>query len=335
MPCSTACARGSSSRRSPTSPRSTRRSPTSSPCCRFSRSARPSPSPSADEDPRGRVSLTQFEGEALATNILFGLAEQFGEATTGVRGSALRRSRQLPVGDAWRSDPAFEEPHRRGEVLVAAVIDALVGMWMRRLRALEHQGAVDRERAAEEGAKAAAHLLTMVIRSLDYAPAIELAFEDVLDAVIVADEVIAPDDQHDYRGALRDSFARYDIHQPAGRMVDLAQMAMPFRYDQINATALRSSKQEAYRFIWQNLAALDAEAGLAPAGRVAPPGAPGRARRPRRAGGDLRLRPGARAHRRPGARARRGADGAREPADDPRRGRAGDGCSCSSGVAGP
>ena len=230
-------------------------------------------------DPHGRVSMTRFEGEALASNILFSLAEQFGEATTGVRGSALRRSRQVVTGDAWRRDPAFEEPHRRGEVLVAAVIDALVGMWMRRLRALEHKGAVDRERAAEEGAKSAAHLLTMVIRSLDYAPAIELAFEDVLDAVLVADEVIAPDDEHDYRGALRDSFARYDIHQPAGRMIDLAQMAVPFRYDQINATALRSSKQEAYRFIWQNLGALGLKPdwhlqvdSLRPALRVGPDG---------------------------------------------------------------
>jgi hypothetical protein len=230
-------------------------------------------------DPHGRVSMTRLEGEALASNILFSLAEQFGEATTGVRGSALRRSRQVAVGAAWRSDPAFEEPHRRGEVLVAAVIDALVGMWMRRLQALEHKGRVDRERAAEEGAKAASHLLTMVIRSLDYAPAIELAFEDVLDAVLVADEVIAPDDQHHYRDALRDSFARYDIYQPAGRMIDLAQMTVPFRYDQINASALRSSKQEAYRFIWQNLGALELKPdwhlqveSLRPALRVGPDG---------------------------------------------------------------
>ena len=142
------------------------------------------------------------------------------------------------------------------------------------------QGGVDRERAAEEGAKAAAHLLTMVIRSLDYAPAVELEFEDVLDAVLVADEVSRPTTQHDYRGALRDSFARYGIDQPEpGASVDLAQMAVPFRYDQINATALRSSKQEAYRFIWQNLAALELKPdwhlqveSLRPALRVGPDG---------------------------------------------------------------
>lgn len=231
------------------------------------------------DDREGRISTGAFDRAALAKNLLFGVAEEFGEVTSGVRGSALRRSRGLAAGDAWRADPAFEEPHRRGEVLVAAVLDAMVGMWMGRLDALEHAGGVNRERAAEEGAKAAAHLMTMVIRSLDYAPAVEIEFEDVLDAIIVADEIVAPDDRHGYRDALRSSFERYDIRRPAGRTIDLAKMAVPFRYDQINAAALRSSKDEAYRFLWQNLAALELKScwhlqveSLRPAIRVGPDG---------------------------------------------------------------
>jgi hypothetical protein len=196
-----------------------------------------------------------------------------------VRGSALRRSREMKYGDAWRSDPAFDEPHRRGEVLVAAVIDTMARIWIRRLEDIEHAGTVSRARAAEEGAKAALHLMTMIIRSLDYSPAIELEFEDVLDAIVVADEVVAPEDEHDYRGALCESFARYDIHQPEGRIIDVAKLAVPFRYDQLNAAALRSSRQEAYRFIWQNLAALQLGSewylqveALRPALRVGPDG---------------------------------------------------------------
>ena len=230
-------------------------------------------------DPNHRISTGGFERPRLARSILFGLAEQFGEATTGVRGSALRRSQEIEPGTPWRTDPAFEEPHRRGEVLVAAVLDAMVGMWMRRLEAISFGGWVDPDRAAEEGAKAANHLLTMVIRSLDYAPAVELEFEDVLDSILVADEVVAPDDQHGYRDALRESFARYGIDQPEGRTVDLSRAALPFNYEQINASALRSSKQEAYRFIWQNLDLLQLEPrwylrveGLRPARRVGPDG---------------------------------------------------------------
>jgi hypothetical protein len=232
-----------------------------------------------EQDKGGRISTDDVGRDALAKNVLFGVAEQFGEVTTGVRGSALRRSSTLPQGKAWRSDPAFDEPHRRAEVLVAAVIDTMVGMWLRRLEPLIHKGRLDRERTAEEGAKAASHLMMMIIRSLDYSPAVELEFEDVLDAVVTADEVIAPDDPHHYRDALCESFARYDIHQPKHRMVDLSAAAVRLRYDHVNASALRSSKQEAYRFIWQNLGALNLKPdwhlqveALRPALRVGPDG---------------------------------------------------------------
>ena len=65
--------------------------------------------------------------------------------------------------------------------------------------------------------------MTMIIRSLDYAPAVELEFEDVLEAIIVADEVVAPDDEHDYRGAVQAAFGRVGIGRPTGRIVDLSK----------------------------------------------------------------------------------------------------------------
>ena len=107
--------------------------------------------------PRGRIPMTRFErrGAGVERPLQPGRAVRRGhDRRARQRAAALAPS--SPLGDAWRRDPAFEEPHRRGEVLVAAVIDALVGMWMGRLRPLEHEGGVDRERAAEEGAKAAA-----------------------------------------------------------------------------------------------------------------------------------------------------------------------------------
>jgi hypothetical protein len=227
----------------------------------------------------GRIPMSRFRDEAIAKSVLFGVAEEVGKAITGVRGSALRRSREIAPGDWWRSDARFEEPHRRGEVLVAAVIDAMATIWIGRVKEIAHHGTVNRARAAEEGAKAANHVMTMVIRSLDYSPAVELEFEDVLDAILVADEVVAPDDKHDYRGTVERSFARYDIHRAQGGIVDVAAAGTPFRYDQINAAALRTSKQEAFRFIWQNLDALGLKPSwylevesLRPAVRLGPDG---------------------------------------------------------------
>ncbi len=56
-----------------------------------------------------------------------------------------------------------------------------VCMWTERIGELLIDGKADRGRVAEDGAKAAGHLLTMVIRGIDYMPACELEFVDVLD----------------------------------------------------------------------------------------------------------------------------------------------------------
>jgi len=205
-------------------------------------------------DESGRVPKESVDPERLAASPLFTLATEFGEALSGVRGSALRRSLELEPGDAWRESPEFEEPHRRGEVLVAAFLRTVIDMWSKRLADIEANERVSQARAAEEGAKAAAHLLRMAIRAIDYSPAVELEFDDYLDAMLVSDEVLAPDDEHDYRESVRTSFNAFGIYQPDTRIVDLAHQ--PFSYANLNFTALRADSDEVFRFIWQNADAL-------------------------------------------------------------------------------
>jgi len=205
--------------------------------------------------PEGTLSEAEFKSSAL-----YQLAEQFGRATRPDRGSALRRSLELDPGEGWKSDLEFEEPHRRGEVLVAAVMRAHVAMWGGRVRDLIEAKALTRRRAAEEGAKSADHLLRMAIRSIDYAPALEFEFEDFLDAVLTSDEITAPDDEHGYRDSLRHAFAAFGIEQPQGRTVDLAEM--PLGYRNVNFTALRADPDEVFRFIWQNADLLQVDRGL-------------------------------------------------------------------------
>jgi hypothetical protein len=212
-----------------------------------------------EADAQGRISADGVGEGELAHSALFGLAEQFGEATSGVRGSALRRSLELPAGDGWRGEVEFEEPHRRGEVIVATLMRTLVEIWTGRLKALIYGGGLDRERAAEEGAKSAEHLLQMAIRAIDYAPAVELEFEDFLDALLVADEVVAPDDVHGYRKAVRDAFAAFGIEQPEGRTVDLAHAQQRLIYENLNFSSLRFDRDEVFGFIWQNAATLGIE----------------------------------------------------------------------------
>ena len=109
------------------------------------------------------------------------------------------RSALKPPPPDWRELPEFQEPHRRGEVLVAVVFDCSSTIWVERLQPLlppEAEAAnvatLDRARAAEEGAGRHAQLLTMMIRGLDYLPPVEFEFGDLLNAVLLADaEVVA------------------------------------------------------------------------------------------------------------------------------------------------
>lgn len=169
------------------------------------------------------------------------------------RGDALRRSVELMPSPTLLRDPNFEEPHRRGEILVAAVTQTFVRMWSERLVALQAGGQqISRARAAEEGAKAADHLLRMAIRAIDYSPPLEFAFDDFLDAMIVADQEVAPDDEHHYRDALRAGFAAFGIRQPAGRIIEVGQPGQQLRYSALHVEELRTSRDEVYRFIWDN-----------------------------------------------------------------------------------
>jgi hypothetical protein len=203
-------------------------------------------------DASGRIAEEQVSAEALRRGVLVGLAEELGSTLSGERGGALRRSVKLTPTKRWRQDPTFDEPHRRAEVLVAAVVHTLLRIWAERLKALRHGGGLNRERTVEEGAKAAAHLLGMCIRGVDYTPPVEFEFEDFIDSVLLADEVVAPDDAHDYRDALREEFGRFGINAPKRRLVDLAKQPAELVYQHLNFDALRTDCDEIYRFIWQN-----------------------------------------------------------------------------------
>lgn len=195
---------------------------------------------------------------------------------------ALRWSVDLDPDPHLLDAPGFEEPHRRAEVVVAAFMQTLVTIWANRLEALAAEdGGLDASRVAEEGTKAARHLLGMLLRSLDYLPPVELELADVLDCVITADKRLAPTDEHDYRGALIAGFASYGIVAPAHRIVDEDGTAAPvprgrgrspgpdlrlaqvprdpdtvthlgLRYEHLNLAALRTSPEEVYQFIWNN-----------------------------------------------------------------------------------
>lgn len=206
-----------------------------------------------------------YTPDDLRQSALFRMAEQMGSAVSEVRGAALRRSTELEPGTDWRALPEFDEPHRRGEILVAAMLNALIHIWAARIDGLRQDpdGRFDISRVVEEGQRAADYLLTMSIRALDYCPPVHLSFSDYLSALLTADREIRPDDSvFQFRKHLLASFKSYDIEPAAKGTADAPgiwcnpEQELPkgehLSYDRTHFAPMQHDRDEVFRFVWEN-----------------------------------------------------------------------------------
>jgi hypothetical protein len=214
----------------------------------------------ADGAPAGRNGLIHQDAvapERLRDSVLLGLAEQMQPELPGGRVNALRRSVELPPDPGLLKRPEFIEPHRRGEVLVAAVMRAFLDVWTRRLRSLGTiEGAyLDRQRVAEEGADVADQLLTMAIRALDYTPPIHLSFGEFLSALLTADIEVREDDaRYQLRTTLRRWCSRYGIAPAAGTTSEglWRRSNLQLAREGVRFGSLQTDPTEMFRLLWAN-----------------------------------------------------------------------------------
>ena len=194
--------------------------------------------------------------DALRENALFGLAEEMGSEIEGIRGAPLRQSAILKADPKILEADEFLEPHRRGEVFVAAVMNAFIAAWASRIQQLGSRSQKSYPLAAvvEEGADIADTLATMWIRALDYMPAVHLEFGDALSAVLTADAELRPDDSRfELRTHLKDEFEKCGIKPASDGGLGLWSAPPPgLRFDRVRFDSMRTDKDEVFRFLWDN-----------------------------------------------------------------------------------
>jgi hypothetical protein len=215
----------------------------------------------------GRIPVHKVTPDALRESALLGLAEVMGQEMAAVRGAALRQSVRLTPSPKYLEMEEFQEPHRRGEILVAAMMNAFIEVWAGRLMALGEVAPafLDRGSVAEVGAAAADFLLTMAIRALDYSMPVHIEFGDYLSALLTADREIQPDDsKYRFRDHLRASFRAYGIEPTSRRDEDEPGVWLPPKTDlavwptgkSLNARTPFEGQtldsEEVFRFIWLN-----------------------------------------------------------------------------------
>ncbi len=179
-----------------------------------------------------RHQIAKTRGDLASQSLLGELAQQFGKAI-GHYGALRNAIGEInPATKKWeplKPDPEdyqkVFEPHARGSILVAAVFDAFLSIYRKRIADLLriatggsgvlpigelHPDLVNR--LANEASKAAQHVLGMCIRGLDYCPPVDFSFGDYLRAIITADYNLVPEDEMSYRIAFVEAFRRRGIY---------------------------------------------------------------------------------------------------------------------------
>ena len=218
----------------------------------------------------GTVSVTEARQAIEKGDFLFGLAAQMGRAVRGMGRDALRRSIKLAPSPEYYHGELYMEPHDRGEILVAAVMQSYLNVWLSRLSGkMKTPGGKEKStrvaawRVEEEGAKAADHLLHVMIRAIDYLPPVHVDFGDFLSALLTADWQICPDDnRYNYRRILLESFAMYGI-EPATQeyagepgVWGSGTGDREISYSAANMDSMRWNPESIFKLLWENYEAL-------------------------------------------------------------------------------
>jgi hypothetical protein len=180
---------------------------------------------------RHQIALTR--GDLQQQNLLGQLAQEFGRATGGYGGlrDAIggfdeqgRWNTKPPNPDDYQTEM---ECHARGAILVAAVFEAFINVYRRRIQKLLriatggtgvlpagelHPDLVDE--LAHKAADTAATVLRICIRALDYCPPVDLTFGEYLRALITADHDMVDEDRLGYRVAFIEAFQKRGISAP-------------------------------------------------------------------------------------------------------------------------
>jgi len=208
------------------------------------------------------IRSTRLTLKALKEGVLLGLAKQVGEAMYGTHGVALRRSIMIVPNRGLAQSDQFKEPHRRGELLAAAVLGAFLKIWKERIDQFGElaEGKVNRQGVVDGAVETAERLLTIVIRALDYCPPNDLLFGDFLSATLTADYELYPDDsRYGYRNALRTAFASFGFRPGALSSPSSSEPGLwggtenlSLIYSRTHHASMQYSPDEVFRFLWEN-----------------------------------------------------------------------------------
>jgi hypothetical protein len=227
--------------------------------------------------------IAKTRGDLFSQNLLGQLAQEFGRAIGSYGGLRDAIGHTDPETGKWiPHQPSPDEYnttfefHARGSILVAAIFDAFLTIYKRRIQQVVriasggsgilsdgelHPDLVNQ--LSDTAAKTASHILRMCVRALDYCPPIDITFGDYLRAILTADRDTVSDDELDYRIAFIEAFQKRGIfpkgvksmsvealcheqNPPTGIPDELQNKLVTFLRDFKNQLAYEQDREEIY-----------------------------------------------------------------------------------------
>ncbi len=173
------------------------------------------------------------------------IGEEFGKA---ISNSDFIRTAQnkVTMDDVrrWEKDRADDAVHNSSQVLTGMIYDLLLKLY---------QGYRLREHTPDEAAWHATRRLTqMALQSLDFLPPVDVTFCDYVEAFLIRDELLDPEDRHEYRPLIRQLCEERKIQVP----LEGQRPKRPRNLANPPVDGLLASRTSAYKYIHANREAL-------------------------------------------------------------------------------
>jgi len=206
--------------------------------------------------------IAKTRGDLRAQNLLGELAQEFGKAMGNYSGLRDAIGQRDEITGQWRPlnpDPedyaTKMEFHDRGAILVAAVFDAFLSIYRRRISSVLrvatggsgilgegdlHPDVV--HMLADTAADTASRVLRICIRGIDYCPPLDITFGDYLRAIITADVDMVAEDERNYRIAFIEAFQKRGIFPTGVKTMSVETLV----YDQYPELKLDDSNERIF-----------------------------------------------------------------------------------------
>ena len=205
------------------------------------------------------IFIAFLEKDKPEANFLADIAEEFGQAVTGreyLRTAHSPSPFTMDDVDKLEKERPDNAAHDASQVLTRFIFDTFLQLLQSYWK--ERKGKSGKENSPKQAANyAMGHITRLALQPLDYLPPVDVTFSDYVEALLLREELLYPDDPYQYRPMIRDCCIARKIQPPQ----EDQRPERPYNLANPYVDGLLASRTSAYEYIHANCAVLGIPAG--------------------------------------------------------------------------